>query len=137
MFSGECEGFVTSFPATGVPMRIIPEIVWTQDGSALLVAAPNESETSFESTVVIWRVPVNASPAQPLATVTVASLLRGRGYATCLVGKWHCGDQPAFLPARHGFDHYYGIPYSNDMKPTCMIRNEKVIDFLKQNAKTK
>ena len=32
-----------------------------------------------------------------------------------LVGKWHCGDQPEFLPTRHGFDHYYGLPYSNDM----------------------
>ncbi|MDE0502614.1 MAG: sulfatase-like hydrolase/transferase, partial [Candidatus Poribacteria bacterium] len=34
---------------------------------------------------------------------------------TMLVGKWHCGDQSEFLPTRHGFDHYYGIPYSNDM----------------------
>jgi len=31
------------------------------------------------------------------------------------VGKWHCGDQPEFLPTRHGFDHYFGIPFSNDM----------------------
>lgn len=46
---------------------------------------------------------------------TVASVLRENGYATMLVGKWHCGDQPEFLPTRHGFDHYYGIPYSNDM----------------------
>ncbi|MDP7134262.1 MAG: sulfatase-like hydrolase/transferase, partial [Planctomycetota bacterium] len=46
---------------------------------------------------------------------TVASLLKEQGYATMLVGKWHCGDQPEFLPTRHGFDHYYGIPYSNDM----------------------
>jgi arylsulfatase A-like enzyme len=47
--------------------------------------------------------------------VTIASLLSGAGYATKLVGKWHCGDQPSFLPLRHGFDGYYGIPYSNDM----------------------
>lgn len=46
---------------------------------------------------------------------TVAKLLKEQGYATMLVGKWHCGDQPEFLPTRHGFDHYYGIPYSNDM----------------------
>jgi arylsulfatase A len=49
------------------------------------------------------------------AEVTVATLLRGVGYATKLVGKWHCGDQDAFLPTRHGFDSYYGLPYSNDM----------------------
>lgn len=47
--------------------------------------------------------------------ITVASILRNQGYATMHIGKWHCGDQPEFLPTRHGFDHYYGIPFSNDM----------------------
>ena len=46
---------------------------------------------------------------------TLASLLKRQGYATQMVGKWHCGDQPEFLPTRHGFDHYFGLPYSNDM----------------------
>ncbi|MGI9602619.1 MAG: sulfatase family protein [Acidimicrobiales bacterium] len=47
--------------------------------------------------------------------VTIATLLQREGYATKLIGKWHCGDQPDFLPTNHGFDSYYGIPYSNDM----------------------
>ena len=47
--------------------------------------------------------------------ITVADLLKRQGYATKLVGKWHCGDQPEFLPTAHGFDSYFGIPYSNDM----------------------
>ena len=47
--------------------------------------------------------------------VTIANVLQSVGYATKLVGKWHCGDQPEFLPTRHGFDDYYGLPYSNDM----------------------
>ncbi len=47
--------------------------------------------------------------------ITIAKVLEEAGYATKLVGKWHCGDQPAFLPTRHGFGSYYGIPYSNDM----------------------
>ena len=46
---------------------------------------------------------------------TIAELLRGRGYATTIIGKWHLGDQPAFLPTRHGFDSFFGIPYSDDM----------------------
>lgn len=48
---------------------------------------------------------------------TLAELLRPLGYATFCIGKWHLGDQPEFLPTRHGFDHYFGIPYSNDMGP--------------------
>lgn len=46
---------------------------------------------------------------------TVADLLKLQGYATMAVGKWHLGDQPQFLPTAHGFDHYLGLPYSNDM----------------------
>jgi arylsulfatase A len=46
---------------------------------------------------------------------TLASVLKQAGYATQIVGKWHCGDQPPFLPTRHGFDHWLGLPYSNDM----------------------
>jgi len=46
---------------------------------------------------------------------TVADYLRESGYATMCVGKWHLGDQREFLPTNHGFDGYYGIPYSNDM----------------------
>jgi len=49
--------------------------------------------------------------------VTIAEILKERGYATAIVGKWHLGDQPEFLPSAHGFDLHYGLPYSNDMGP--------------------
>jgi arylsulfatase A len=49
--------------------------------------------------------------------VTIADLLKRQGYATAIVGKWHLGDQPPFLPMRQGFDSWYGIPYSEDMVP--------------------
>lgn len=48
---------------------------------------------------------------------TLAQLLKSRGYATAIFGKWHLGDRPEFLPTRHGFDEYFGVPYSNDMWP--------------------
>ena len=60
--------------------------------------------------------------------VTIAELLKGRGYATACIGKWHLGHLPPFLPRRHGFDYYYGIPYSNDMNPCVLMRNEEVIE---------
>jgi arylsulfatase A len=47
--------------------------------------------------------------------VSLATVLSAAGYRTQLVGKWHCGDQPPFLPTNHGFDHYFGLPHSNDM----------------------
>ncbi len=49
--------------------------------------------------------------------VTLAEIVKQRGYATAIFGKWHLGDQPEFLPTRHGFDEYFGLPYSNDMWP--------------------
>ena len=48
---------------------------------------------------------------------TLAELLKARGYATAIYGKWHLGHLPPFLPTRHGFDDYLGLPYSNDMWP--------------------
>ncbi|MDB6138445.1 MAG: atsA 3 [Verrucomicrobiaceae bacterium] len=46
---------------------------------------------------------------------TIAEVLKSTGYATMCIGKWHLGDQPEFLPTAQGFDHYFGLPYSNDM----------------------
>jgi arylsulfatase A len=47
----------------------------------------------------------------------LAEILKSRGYATASFGKWHLGHHPQFLPTRHGFDKYFGLPYSNDMWP--------------------
>lgn len=49
--------------------------------------------------------------------MTLAQLVKQRGYATGIFGKWHLGDAPQFLPLQHGFDEYFGLPYSNDMWP--------------------
>jgi arylsulfatase A len=48
---------------------------------------------------------------------TLAEMLKDRGYATGVFGKWHLGDHEKFLPLNHGFDEFFGIPYSNDMWP--------------------
>lgn len=49
--------------------------------------------------------------------LTLAGMVKSKGYATAIFGKWHLGRPPEFLPLRHGFDEYFGIPYSNDMWP--------------------
>jgi arylsulfatase A len=49
--------------------------------------------------------------------VTLAQICKQKGYATAIYGKWHLGDAPRFLPLQHGFDEYFGLPYSNDMWP--------------------
>jgi arylsulfatase A-like enzyme len=70
---------------------------------------------------------------------TIAEVLKEKEYATAIIGKWHLGDQPAFLPTRQGFDSYFGIPYSNDMghdsrpepyryPPLPLLRDEQVIE---------
>jgi arylsulfatase A len=49
--------------------------------------------------------------------MTIAQVLKPLGYATACFGKWHLGHLPQFLPTHHGFDEYFGLPYSNDMWP--------------------
>jgi len=49
--------------------------------------------------------------------MTLAEVVKQKGYATACFGKWHLGHHPKFLPTNHGFDEYFGLPYSNDMWP--------------------
>ena len=60
----------------------------------------------------------NAAEGLPAAEVTVAELLKSAGYRTGMVGKWHLGQLPQFLPMRQGFDSWFGLPYSHDMRMT-------------------
>ena len=74
---------------------------------------------------------------------TLAEMLKTKGYATAIFGKWHLGDNARFMPNQHGFDEFFGIPYSNDMwplhpqqgpvfnfGPLPLYENETVIDTL-------
>ncbi len=71
------------------------------------------------------------------AETTLGELFKSKGYATAIVGKWHLGHHRPFLPTRHGFDDYFGLPYSNDMwphhpekvkfPPLPLIENERIV----------
>ena len=70
---------------------------------------------------------------------TIAETLKPLGYATACYGKWHLGHHPKFLPMRHGFDDYFGLPYSNDMWPNHptnksfpdlpLIEGERIVEY--------
>lgn len=71
----------------------------------------------------------------PQEEITIAELLKQENYATACIGKWHLGWQEEHLPMNHGFDYYYGIPYSNDMDvvdrkdpPIPILRNTEIIE---------
>jgi arylsulfatase A-like enzyme len=65
----------------------------------------------------------------PLDEMTTADLLKTKGYATGIVGKWHLGHREKFLPLQRGFDEYFGIPYSNDMNSAVYIEGNEVVEF--------
>jgi len=57
----------------------------------------------------------------PADEITLGEVFREAGYRTSLIGKWHLGHREQFFPVRHGFDEYYGILYSNDMRPVQIV----------------
>lgn len=59
----------------------------------------------------------NSAGGLPEGEVTLAMILRQLGYTTGCIGKWHLGHLAHYLPTNKGFDYYFGMPYSNDMKP--------------------
>ncbi len=60
--------------------------------------------------------------------VTLAEILKKRGYATACVGKWHLGHLAPFSPRQHGFDSFYGLLFPNDVTPLVLYRDETVIE---------
>ncbi len=82
-------------------------------------------------------VPSVYMPASPQGLnpeeMTIADHLKKIGYATMCIGKWHVGDQPEFLPTKQGFDHYFGIPYSNDMQRKSTESGERVTPLLRDD----
>ncbi len=67
----------------------------------------------------------------PPDEITIGEALRLAGYRTALIGKWHLGDfpnLPEYHPMKHGFDDFYGVPYSNGMKPFPLYRGEEQLE---------
>ena len=113
--------------------------VCTPSRSSLMTGCYPKRISMHESEKGQWVLfPGNARGISSEET-TVAEHLKAQGYATAIVGKWHLGDQPEYLPTRHGFDSYFGIPFSNDMgkmdrsvtryPATPLLRDDVVIEM--------
>lgn len=61
--------------------------------------------------------------------ITLGNIFQEAGYKTKLIGKWHLGHKPEYFPVKHGFDEYYGILYSNDMRPVQIIENMDTVEY--------
>lgn len=61
--------------------------------------------------------------------ITLGNIFQDAGYKTKLIGKWHLGHKPEFFPVKHGFDEYFGILYSNDMRPVQLIENMDTVEY--------
>ena len=106
---------------------------WTQFYSASHICSPSRAalltgqypvRTGTDSHVFFeW-----SARGLPSSTTTIAEVLRDNGYKTACIGKWHLGHQEGYLPTDHGFQEYFGVPYSNDMRvdPKMQI-SEKVL----------
>lgn len=90
---------------------LVPQAVCSASRSALLTG--NYPNRMGISGAFMPKTGVGLNPDE----VTMAEMLKSKGYATQIIGKWHLGSEPEFLPTKQGFDSYYGIPYSNDMWP--------------------
>ena len=61
--------------------------------------------------------------------ITLGEIYQESGYCTKLIGKWHLGHREEFFPVKHGFDEYYGILYSNDMRPVQIIEDMDTVEY--------
>lgn len=99
--------------------------VCTPSRAALLTGRlPIRSGMQGDSARVLFP---NSKGGLPATEITIAKLLKQRGYQTAIIGKWHLGSLPQYLPTRHGFDYYYGLPYSNDMDKVDSVPYVKAI----------
>ena len=77
----------------------------------------------------------NSDGGLPASELTIAELLKTANYHTGIIGKWHLGHLPQYMPLQNGFDYYFGIPYSNDMEREYGIPREEFFDAKTEHYK--
>jgi arylsulfatase A len=105
---------------------------FTQSYSASPVCSPSRAALMTGRYPNRYGIPRIIDPAEtygiPDSETTMAQMLKSAGYATMCVGKWHLGALPRYLPTNHGFDAYFGVPYSVDMLPLVLMQNTDIVE---------
>jgi arylsulfatase A-like enzyme len=107
----------------------VPQPVCSASRAALLTGSYSNRVGITGALPSTSRIGIN--PSEEL----LPEILKKRGYATGIFGKWHLGAAPPFLPLHHGFDEYFGIPYSNDMRPSILVEGDKALRELTDEDK--
>jgi arylsulfatase A len=107
----------------------VPQPVCSASRAALLTGSYSTRVGITGALPSTSRIGINPSE------LLLSEILKTRGYATGIFGKWHLGAAPPFLPLHHGFDEYFGIPYSNDMRPSILVEGDKALRELTEEDK--
>ncbi len=70
----------------------------------------------------------NTTEGMDVGEKTLADILKPRGYNSLCIGKWHLGEKPEYLPTSRGFDSFFGVPYSDDLNPLPLMRDQSKIE---------
>ena len=129
---GDLGCYGSSIPTPHLDRMAAEGMRFTQFYSANPVCSPSRAALltgRYPTRVGVPRVLFpNDTTGLPDDEMTIAQVLKARGYKTMCVGKWHLGRLPEFLPTNRGFDEYFGIPYSNDMSPRPLMHNLEILE---------
>lgn len=129
---GDLGSYGSQIPTPNIDALAKSGVKFTNFYAASPVCSPSRAALLTGRYAVRTGVPNVLAPGDPTGLndneTTIAEMLKPAGYATMCVGKWHIGAQPDQLPTSHGFDAYYGMPYSNDQPPVALMSNTQVIE---------
>jgi arylsulfatase len=129
---GDLACYGSSIPTPNLDRMAAEGIRFTQFYSANPVCSPSRAALltgRYPTRVGVPRVLFPSdTTGLPDSEMTIAQMLKAKGYKTMCIGKWHLGHLPQFLPTNRGFDEYFGIPYSNDMNPRPLMHNLETLE---------